>query len=57
MEENLKEIDDMIFYLLNIRNEILGELSVNETGGWTEEETEIVSKAYKEASKDYKLTA
>lgn len=57
MEEKLKEIDDMIFYLLNIRNEILSELGVQEFGGWTEEELEIASKAYAELEKDYKFVA
>lgn len=57
MEENLKQIDDMIFYLFNIRNQVLAELPVSENGGYTDEEYSNLEKAYIEASKDYKLTA
>ncbi|NSB12095.1 hypothetical protein [Clostridium beijerinckii] len=55
----IKEIDKLIIELLIIKNQILAESPQEETieCGWTEEEFDIVAKAYAEAEKDYKFVA
>lgn len=57
MELELKDIDEMIDYLFSIRSQLLAELGVKEIGGWTDEEFELASKGYAEASKNFKFVA